>query len=84
MTPQEALEFYKSFLALIPANPYKEAAECSIVALEKQIPKKPLNIESAYNGDYGDCPICKKSVSDFSDYRICHSCGQALDWSDTE
>ena len=51
-------------------------------ALEKQMPKKPLDIEKEYDGDYGNCPNCNRSVWDFDDCRICKGCGQALDWSD--
>lgn len=53
-------------------------------AMKKHIPKKPLDISVEYNGDYGKCPNCKGSVSDFDNYRICNHCGQELDWSDTE
>lgn len=52
-----------------------EALELAYRALEKQIPKKPVN---------GDCPICGNPVQFWScgdvksDY--CDSCGQALNW----
>lgn len=53
-------------------------------AIEKQIPKKPLDIEKDYDGDYGKCPNCEKMLLDFEDYKYCKHCGQALDWSDAE
>lgn len=85
MTPQEAIDFFESFLKLIPANPYKEAAECSIAALKKQIPKKPLNPCGRYWGHAkgGNCPICG-SHTNSSTYNYCRKCGQALDWGDGE
>lgn len=55
-------------------------AELAISALEKQIPKKPLNKTSEYNGDYGKCPYCGRTVSDYDNLRVCTGCGQALDW----
>lgn len=94
MTPQEAIDFFESFLKLIPSNPYKESAECSIVALKKQIPKKPIGIydENIYHIDdddyiyeparFGNCPACNKETQD--GMLFCSFCGQALDWSDTE
>jgi hypothetical protein len=48
--------------------------------IEKQIPKKPIDISKEYNGDYGKCPNCKRTVSDFDNYRMCNGCGQALNW----
>lgn len=53
-------------------------------ALEKQIPKKPLDISKLYNGDYGHCPCCNRVVSDYKEMKVCSDCGQALDWSDTK
>lgn len=58
-------------------------------AVEKQIPKKPINVEKHYY----NCPCCKQDlgVSDDDIFvyenptpMYCHKCGQALDWSDTE
>jgi hypothetical protein len=54
----------------------KFVAEC----IEKQIPKKPLYIAGDY--DMPICPDCKQLVDDTE--LCCSSCGQALDWSDTE
>ena len=52
------------------------------LALKKQIPQKPLNKTAEYNGEYGECPCCKHSVSDYDNFRVCSQCGQALDWKD--
>ena len=87
MTPQEAIDFFESFLKLIPANPYKESAECSIVALKKQIPKRPNRNEYGYF----ICPTCNSEDESLmydgnyaERYNYCCECGQALDWSGTE
>lgn len=68
-----------------------EACRMACVALNKQIPKKPIEKEVAgvsMNGfsmigyKYkGQCPKCKLIVSQFLG-NYCHHCGQALDWSD--
>jgi hypothetical protein len=50
-----------------------------IEALEKQIPKKP--IQDRY---IKFCPQCNNSLDFPERYEYCTDCGQALDWSDTE
>lgn len=91
MTPQEAIEWLLGI-----ENKYihggdegfdenrKLAIKTAISALEKQIPKKPLDIEGDYTALYGGCPNCKNIVCDNEDYRFCNECGQALDWGDSE
>ena len=64
-----------------PMN-YAIAFETAIAALEKQVPKKPLDKTMEYNGDYGKCPCCGRTVSDYDELKRCSDCGQALDWSD--
>ena len=66
----------------------KELHRLIDIAIEKQIPKKP--IEDEYR--WAVCPICGGSVylSNIRDHILdkettyCEHCGQALDWSDTE
>lgn len=54
-------------------------------ALEKQIPKKALEIKDRHDfaGKVifkdGYCPVCKNEMS--SAYFFCNRCGQAIDWS---
>lgn len=52
-----------------------------ISALEKQIPKKPVNIRRFSSGPTANCPVCSGGLIGT---KFCHHCGQALDWSDTE
>ena len=56
------------------------ALEMAIKALEKQIPKKPIEIDTY--GEYYKCPICNKyAVDNFGcNYKFCRECGQKLDW----
>lgn len=51
--------------------------EFVISALEKQIPKKPINRKGT---TYFHCPVCEGNRLN----NYCADCGQALDWSDTE
>lgn len=84
MTNEEGIKFYKDFISLCPENPYKEAGELSIIALEKQIPKKATDKEYVPNGKlvYGRCPVCNTFTDNYKAY--CNKCGQAIDWSDEE
>lgn len=55
-------------------------------ALEKQMPKKPIEKEvvgvSMTGYKYkGQCSKCSLTVSQYLG-NYCHHCGQALDWSD--
>ena len=61
---------------------FESALELAILALEKQIPKKPLHMHKNYY-----CPICKEDgwmlwddaiPNDMDEY--CGKCGQAIDW----
>ena len=62
----------------------KTAINNAISALEKQIPKKP--IEDGYYGEQCVCPNCGSNVINEADndcqFNYCYHCGQALDWSD--
>ena len=56
-----------------------------IEALEKQLPKKPIEVNDAYTHKIGEfrvakCPNCGHEVSDRFD--VCFECGQKLDWSE--
>ena len=50
--------------------------ECR-VAVEKQKPMKPLE----FDGHWYKCPKCGKYAGGLKG-NYCHSCGQAIDWSD--
>lgn len=56
-----------------------EALKMAVSALEKQILRKPIRL--LYH-EVGDCPFCETTVY-ISEDGFCPSCGQALDWSET-
>lgn len=62
------------------SDEYKEMCNMSIKALEKQIPKKPIELDKW--GEYYECPICNKYAVDNlgCKYKFCRECGQKLDW----
>lgn len=72
-----------------------EAFECGIKALEKQIPKKPKEVESRelFNPKYPlmaitvttfNCPCCGEKIMFRTAVKRCLDCGQAIDWSEQE
>ena len=75
-----------------------KANEMAIQALEKQIPKKPIEKEMPYSEDVGfnsewHCPCCNSYIGYFTEgmseteqMEYCNNCGQhiAKDWSDEE
>ena len=85
MKPKEAIETIKVAIAEVEWNypmDYAVAFEEAINALEKQVPKKPVNYDSV---PHSRCPVCNNSVKVFEDaheYHYCLYCGQAIDWSE--
>lgn len=57
-----------------------KALNVALEAIDKQIPRKPIRL--LYH-EVGDCPFCETTVY-ISEDKFCPSCGQALDWSDTD
>ena len=57
------------------ANGQREVMQVTIEALEKQIPKKPID-----RCMFKECPTCQEVEISCCGY--CPSCGQALDWSE--
>jgi hypothetical protein len=49
-------------------------------AVERQIPKTPLNKSLEYDGEYGYCPCCNSILAEYTDFKRCRECGQALKW----
>ena len=84
MTEKEAIQMLERIIDPDPWEDYglsdkaKEALEMEIEALEKQIPRKPIEPEALFY----KCPICKNYVGDYSVY--CTVCGYKLDWSEDE
>ena len=65
---------------------HDEALEFAIKALEKQIPKKAIDVSCKrdFNGDIfinrGNCPVCNEELNNA--YNYCCECGQMIDWSE--
>lgn len=93
---REAIELIKSKIRILEKlENYGSAIEerkkkhiglynTAIKALEKQLAKKPIEINDAYTPKIGEfrvakCPNCGHEVSDRFD--VCLDCGQNLDWS---
>lgn len=91
MTAEEAIKTIQVAIAEVeweyPLD-YSIAFETAIEALEKQIPKKPINEECYYI-----CPCCRDDlgVSDddifiyeLSMPKYCSNCGCVLDWTEVK
>ena len=77
MTPEEAIKTLKIAKAEVEWNyplDYGIALDMAIEALEKQLPKKPID---KYN-----CPRCRGQL--LGKVKHCEDCGQAIDWSEGE
>ncbi len=60
-----------------------EACLVACVALDKQIPKKPINFaidDNGYTIYDCECPTCEQSHRELFPFAYCVHCGQALDW----
>ena len=81
MTYEEAIKQLNS-IAIYHFDKYTaDAINMAIDALEKQIPKKPIE-KFAFSDDIGAglCPFCNEGVNE--EMNFCSYCGQAIDWSD--
>lgn len=91
MTCKEAHKFFEVKQREMTRNRhlYNEQAikvnGLAILALEKQIPKKPVieKDKMIYCVVCGRCPECNTAVYSISNL-YCSKCGQALDWSDVK
>lgn len=60
----------------------EEASLLAIADMEKQMPKKPLDVVTDDNEFICMiCPSCEQIAVEFND-KHCRRCGQALDWSE--
>ena len=99
MTTEKAIEYWKARYEntkyfddvhcdadeLREHEEYVEVLKETITALEKQMPKKVLNLMLNADGKptkvfKGICPYCQCIVNN----EYCSRCGQALDWSDSD
>ena len=90
MTESEAIDLLTGQLTFNELN--REAKQMAIKALEKQIPKKPIEYEDKFYA----CPVCKNPIMHkWKKYNtelmeksnglpVCLNCLQAIDWSEEE
>lgn len=98
MTPQEAINLVKDCGLNIEGIKNIECEKLIVSALEKQIPKPPKRLTHKPLIDAGweyGCPNCGCAVGEnkhlgfaYNEYlepneNYCCSCGQALDWGDS-
>ena len=90
MTPQEAIEIITNAIQTDKMTARQDVAlAIAQKALEKQTPKKPLDVHTPVV-TWGLCPVCKGELNKlggrpnrlFLGTAYCPDCGQALDWSD--
>lgn len=86
MTEDEAIKEIRFNMSTIglsneAAKRVVEARDMAINALEKQIAKKPKEID-CIGFNVLVCPVCKEVLYLYEPY--CDNCGQAIDWSDEE
>lgn len=81
---QKDIEIIKTCLKPILAfgnDKAKRDIKEALLALEKQVPRRPKNIDEDYS--YFDCPRCDFVVGyadDKETHKYCLNCGQKLDW----
>lgn len=75
---------YEEAIKIVKNNIHNDYTWVIVEAIEKQIPKKPLQdrIGDSYH-TFPICPTCKCGLDEVIDEHHC-SCGQAIDWSDVE
>ena len=84
MKPEEAIEIIKVAITEVEWNypmDYTVAFEEAIMALQKQMPKKPVVSEDV------TCPNCSATLIycfHTSEIACCDKCGQRLDWEGIE
>ena len=84
------LKYYSGFNQEKVVGLIQEAMDMGAKALEKQIPKKPIEKESDFMGHLY-CPNCDQFFDCDEEYYLkygewnhCGKCGQAIDWSRDE
>lgn len=83
MTNQEAIQGLKNLFSEheldLPCTDSLEVLNMAIEALEKQIPKKVVNVDDF--SDYAECPSCGGIATDNLGclYGWCRKCGQKLE-----
>lgn len=88
MTTDDAILTLKDIKKFMIDKTWYDAISTAIKALEKQIPKKPVN--DGHREQVCSCCCINKygyisySRVVFRSYNYCPTCGRAIDWSDEE
>ena len=77
MTYQEAIRILKT--GTISVQEKLRARDIAISALEKQAPRKPVEVAGAMDIEYV-CTCCNAEIDELAG-NFCPGCGQAIDWS---
>ena len=91
MTESEAVELLKNNEERRTDGKYIVVKHLSIIALEKQIPKKPIIKQGKYCNSY-HCPVCNGYIRStntrieviLEENIFCGVCGQKLNWESDE
>ena len=85
MTYEDAKELFEDIEVQVPigcSRDFQVAREKAIEAMEKQIPKKPIDLITDENEFICIiCPSCQEIAVEITD-KYCRKCGQAIDWSE--
>lgn len=82
MTNEMAITTLEAMGAIADKNSLgREACSMAIEALEKQIPKKPIEVISSNNEFIRDvCGNCEHIFGIYQYYDFCPYCGNKIDW----
>ncbi len=83
MTNEKAIEMFRAGIETTECEVKKDLYQTAILALDKQIPKKPIKKRTNIGaGDhfYNCCPSCQEIAGFMFNY--CENCGQRFDWSE--
>ena len=94
MTYEEALEIIRQHEIAITRGTSKNTLAFALCvaekALEKQTPKKVINLRTDTDFEFAECPECKNHVDleKFKSFvifdKFCSQCGQRLEWGKIE
>lgn len=85
MTNEKAIKLLSDMYKVSRGSIYGDAIKSGLAALEKQIPKKPneLDIDNSGICDW-TCGTCGRFHRNDFVLNFCSECGQAIEWSDED
>lgn len=83
----ESIKGLRSIIENHPRSNMKRIIQNAIFSLEKQKPKKPIDLDDGcgFHDRVTSCPSCEKPICNVWSAReykphFCHYCGQRFDW----